>query len=277
MKTILPARWGVKLLVTGLFVGLDLIGLTATAAAASQAEITQMIAEEAAKNGRVPLPMALAVAKVESDFREDALSTAGARGVMQIMPATAMSEFGVPASALGDPRLNVKLGIAYLERLHNRYGGNWELALSHYNGGTLPAAAGQYVAHDYTHQYVADVMKWAAIYRNDQTMMARATPGTAPAVDLASAEAQPMQPTMMARAKPETPAEAQAMPPPLAAVPDRHADQSYPSIAELRERFRASLDHRREAAAGPADTAAPADGDAAQPRRGRFSYAAYGS
>lgn len=271
--------YGVKFLGIGLIVCFGVSALAPTVRAATQSEVTQIIAEEVARNGQVPLPMALAVAKVESDMRDDALSSAGARGVMQIMPATAMSEFGVPASALGDPRLNIKLGIAYLERLHNRYGGNWELALSHYNGGTLPVTAGHYVAHDYTRQYVADVFKWADIYRNDTTLMAAlANPGGMPPVQFASADqtetpitgdlppADPGTVTPIAGPKPQV---AEAMAPPAAPVVFA-GDTTYPSASELRERFRASLSQHEASVTG--------DGGAAGPAvpRGRFTYAPYG-
>ncbi len=55
------------------------------AQAATRSDVKQIIIQEA-QNSRVPASLALAVAKVESDFLEDALSSAGARGVMQIMP-----------------------------------------------------------------------------------------------------------------------------------------------------------------------------------------------
>ena len=57
-------------------------------------EIKRIIIEEA-ENSRVPAALALAVAKVESNFNEDALSPVGARGVMQIMPKTGQRVFGV--------------------------------------------------------------------------------------------------------------------------------------------------------------------------------------
>jgi soluble lytic murein transglycosylase-like protein len=60
-------------------------------------------------NSPVPPSLALAVAKIESDFNAHALSTAGARGVMQIMPATARSVFGVGKDELWNARLNVQL------------------------------------------------------------------------------------------------------------------------------------------------------------------------
>lgn len=289
------AGYGLRFFGLGLIVCFGVLALVPTVHAATQSEVTQIIADEAAKNGHVPLPMALAVAKVESDMRDDAVSSAGARGVMQMMPGTAMSEFGVPASALGDARLNVKLGIAYLERLHNHYGGDWQLALSHYNGGALPVTAGHYVAHDYTRQYVADVMKWADIYRNDATLMAElANPGT---MQLASLEPAPAGDAIPVETGTVTPIEtapiAEAVPPPApaqapaptvigalkpAAVAKPVAvadDTTYPSASELRARFRASLGRTREASVEPADTAA---GRATAPaaRASRFTYAPYG-
>jgi len=280
MDIALLAGYGLRLFGVGLVLCFGVLALVPTVHAATQAEVTEIIADEAAKNGHVPLPMALAVAKVESDMREDAQSTAGARGVMQIMPATAMSEFGVPASALGEPRLNVRLGIAYLERLHNRYGGDWELALSHYNGGSLPATAGHYVAHDYTRQYVTDVMKWAEIYRNDTTLMAAlANPGAAQPVQFAAAEDPP--PSAVEEQATRAPAAASpALSPSPSEARKRGTETAYPSADELRARFRASLEHRRDAVAQAADSRADASGgppQAANARSGRFTYAPYGS
>jgi hypothetical protein len=133
------------------------------ATAATRSEIKRMVVEEAL-NSRVPLSLALAVAKVESDFQERALSTAGARGVMQIMPATANSEFGIDEDELWDPRLNIQLGIDYLEQLYDQYGGKWSLALSHYNGGTLKGKGANATPHSYTRKYVSAVINWHRRY-----------------------------------------------------------------------------------------------------------------
>ena len=102
----------------------------------SRDEVRRMVQEEAGRSVRVPASLALAVAEAESDFVADALSPAGARGVMQIMPATALGEFGVHADALWEAEVNVRLGIAFLDQLIERYDGRWDLALSHYNGGS---------------------------------------------------------------------------------------------------------------------------------------------
>ena len=121
------------------------------------------------KNGTVPPALALAVAQVESNFRADAKSPVGAQGVMQIMPATAKGVFNISADHLRDPKINVRIGVSYLERLYRQYGGRWDLALSHYNGGSLKRQNGRYVAHSYTRGYVAKVMRYWRQFQRTST------------------------------------------------------------------------------------------------------------
>ena len=73
-------------------------------------------------NSIVPPALALAVAKVESDFNAAALSSAGARGVMQIMPDTGRDEFSVEEDELWNARLSIQLGIDYLGQLYRQDG-----------------------------------------------------------------------------------------------------------------------------------------------------------
>ena len=105
--------------------------------------IRAMVVTEALDLG-LPVALALAVAHAESNFEPRALSHKGARGVMQIMPATARGEYGVEAELLWQPRVNIRLGIHFLRRLIARYHGRVDLALSYYNGGSavgdLPGA-----------------------------------------------------------------------------------------------------------------------------------------
>jgi soluble lytic murein transglycosylase-like protein len=65
------------------------------------------------------------VIAVESEFQPGAVSPRGARGLMQVMPATA-EEFGVPARLLGTPDPNLRAGTTYLSYLYRalraRYG-----------------------------------------------------------------------------------------------------------------------------------------------------------
>jgi soluble lytic murein transglycosylase-like protein len=76
-----------------------------------------------------------AVAWVESRHRPEAVSPAGARGLMQVMPQTA-ARFGVQSeSHLHDPALNVAAGAAYLKWLQGEFGNDLSLVLAAYNAG----------------------------------------------------------------------------------------------------------------------------------------------
>jgi hypothetical protein len=154
--------------------------------AASRADIKEIVVEEA-RATTVPPSLALAVAKVESDFQVRALSPKGARGVMQIMPATAKGEFGVAADELWNARLNVQLGIDFLARLIKRYDGRWDLALSHYNGGRVMGSGAHAAPLPATRGYVSSVLRWqqryaaqARVWRAAATRAAW-TPATTPA------------------------------------------------------------------------------------------------
>jgi len=133
--------------------------MSAQASTPPRVLVKQIIIEEANRSN-VPVDLALAVAKVESDFNPLARSSVGARGVMQIMPRTARSEFGIHPDRLWDARTNIRTGVQFLKQLHTQYGGSWERALSHYNGGTLK----NNTPHKYTEEYVRSVMKWRRIY-----------------------------------------------------------------------------------------------------------------
>ncbi len=114
---------------------------------------------------RVPISLALAVAHAESNFDPRAVSPRGARGVMQIMPATASGEYGIRPGLLFNPRINVRLGLHFLKRLLDRYRGRVDLALSYYNGG---AAVGDFPnarVIPATRSYVARVKRLRRRYR----------------------------------------------------------------------------------------------------------------
>lgn len=77
-----------------------------------------------------------AIASVESKHDASARSSAGAIGVMQVMPDTAR-RFGVrePERDLHDPAINIDVGAAYLGDLRSQYANNLELMLAAYNAG----------------------------------------------------------------------------------------------------------------------------------------------
>jgi hypothetical protein len=76
--------------------------------------------------------LVLAVISVESAGRADAVSTAGAAGLMQLMPATA-ERFGVSDRELTDE--NIRGGVAYLDWLMGHFGGDPIMVLAAYNAG----------------------------------------------------------------------------------------------------------------------------------------------
>lgn len=73
-----------------------------------------------------------AVIGAESAGKQDAVSSKGAQGLMQLMPATAR-QYGVVDPF--DPEQNIDGGSKYLSYLFTRYGGNTKLALAAYNAG----------------------------------------------------------------------------------------------------------------------------------------------
>ena len=98
-------------------------------------DIQQLVIAQAKRQNILP-SLALAIAKVESNFNPQALSHAGAKGVMQIMPRTAEQTFGVSRGRLFDPDVNIELGVKFIKKLLKRYDGRLDIALSHYNGGS---------------------------------------------------------------------------------------------------------------------------------------------
>lgn len=87
--------------------------------------------EEAARRYDVSVELLEAVAHTESRCSADAVSPAGALGVMQLMPGTAR-ELGVDAR---NPAENIMGGAAYLREQIDRFGGRLDLVLAAYNAG----------------------------------------------------------------------------------------------------------------------------------------------
>jgi soluble lytic murein transglycosylase len=98
-----------------------------------------IIRQQAAEKDLDPALLA-AVIFAESKFRDET-SRAGAKGLMQLTPATARYIAHLSGGTrfslddLSTPQVNISYGAYYLRYLLNRYGGNTALALAAYNGG----------------------------------------------------------------------------------------------------------------------------------------------
>lgn len=126
--------------------------------------VKAMLVEEALRFG-VPPALALALAKIESDFQPRARGRDGALGVLQILPATAVRENGVERDELIEPRLNIQIGLDRLARLHQQLGGkdsDWEKALAAYHADRRDVVGAQAILE--SPAFVAEVMRWQLLY-----------------------------------------------------------------------------------------------------------------
>jgi hypothetical protein len=95
-------------------------------------EFLELVRYEAQRAGLEPR-LVLAVIDVESGFRKYAVSSAGARGYMQVMPFW-VREIGMPGQNLFHPRTNLRYGCVILRHYLEIERGNLHNALARYNG-----------------------------------------------------------------------------------------------------------------------------------------------
>lgn len=137
--------------------------------------------------------LVLALIRQESQFAPRAVSHAGARGLMQLMPSTAKlvaKQRGLPYDRkrlTSDPSYNLELGRSYLDDLLGRYSGSYPLALAAYNAG--PSRADRWIRNfgdprdpsvdpvdwiesipfDETRNYVQRIVEAVTVYRKRMT------------------------------------------------------------------------------------------------------------
>ncbi len=141
----------------------------------TQAPYGDMI-QSAAKKYSVDADLIFSVIAAESNFNPRAISRRGARGLMQLLPATG-TRFGV--KDIFDPAQNIDAGTQYLRDLMARYQGDLVLTLAAYNAG--PGAVQRYgrvPPYNETISYVRAIRKTYALRKskNDAKTEAKAEP-----------------------------------------------------------------------------------------------------
>ncbi|WP_082070736.1 lytic transglycosylase domain-containing protein [Gynuella sunshinyii] len=151
----------------------------------------------------VPVAWLWAITRQESAFNYQAISPAGARGLMQVMPSTARHvarKYQIPyqgSEELLDPELSIEIGATYLQDLLNRFDGNLILATAAYNAG--PHRVSQWlkgrenqpfdvwietIPFSETREYVKNVLTYKAIYSHQISQDFRLNPqfGVVPSI-----------------------------------------------------------------------------------------------
>jgi soluble lytic murein transglycosylase len=128
----------VVLLLVAVFLTGIIIGVRVRHNIEEQKDLNYYIQENAAKYN-IPYDVIYAVIETESSFRADAVSSTGARGLMQITKITLEELKGrlgthYSMNDLFDPKINIRLGTFYLSILYKRFG-DFETVYAAYNAG----------------------------------------------------------------------------------------------------------------------------------------------
>ncbi|MEW6271833.1 MAG: lytic transglycosylase domain-containing protein [Thermodesulfobacteriota bacterium] len=143
------------------------------------ANLSGMIVQTALRYGVEPA-LVHAVVRAESDFDHLAISSAGAQGLMQLMPGTA-SDVGVRNAF--HPQENLDGGVYYLRQMIDRFSGNVQLALAAYNAGPATVERfGGVPPYAETIEYLQRVFR----FRQEYLLRQRGVPAARPRVVVAS-------------------------------------------------------------------------------------------
>ena len=137
--------------------------------------------EREAKAFDIDAALVSALIRAESNYEPRAVSRKGARGLMQLMPATARR---LSVRKPFDPAANVKGGVRYLRELVDRFGPRPDLVLAAYNAGEGAVEAyGGVPPYRETVAYVNRILRWC----QPEQSAGAARPGNSPAAPAASA------------------------------------------------------------------------------------------
>jgi soluble lytic murein transglycosylase-like protein len=118
---------------------------------------------KAAHRFQVDPALVKAIIMAESGYDPMAISKDGAKGLMQLMPATA-EELGV--EDIFNPKHNIHAGVGYFKKLLNRFDGDIKLALAAYNAGTGKVRQYQGIPpFKATRYYIKKVFEYYQIYK----------------------------------------------------------------------------------------------------------------
>ncbi len=150
------------------------------------AKVDSFIVESGTRNGVDPV-LLYAIMHRESAFKQRAVSYKGARGLMQLMPATA-ARFGV--NNIFDPRQNIEGGTRYMRFLLNFFGGDVDLALAGYNAGEGAVLKYNRSVPPYreTQEYVRRITQRYSLMRDPQTARKAAAVTSTQVVQIEAAE-----------------------------------------------------------------------------------------
>jgi soluble lytic murein transglycosylase-like protein len=126
--------------------------------------IIRSLVDTISRQHNVDTDLIMALIEIESGFNPHAISPKGARGLMQLMPATA-SRYGMrDTKELLDPARNLDIGVRHLKDLLVAHNGQWALAMASYNAGQHAVAKhGQRIPrYNETMLYVPAVLSAAA-------------------------------------------------------------------------------------------------------------------
>jgi Soluble lytic murein transglycosylase and related regulatory proteins (some contain LysM/invasin domains) len=126
-----------------------------------------LIREIAAKY-QVDCDLVRAVIKAESDFNPSVVSPKGAKGIMQLMPATAEA---MSVTNIFSPRENIEGGVKHLRGLLNTFNNDLRLTVAAYNAGENAVIGSNYAMppYDETQEYVRRVLYYLRGYKNGGT------------------------------------------------------------------------------------------------------------